>query len=186
MKKEMTPVITSMIKRIKSAGYEFNIYNQIESFCIESMINSMKLGIAKEKSLKKSFSGQELMPFAFRFYNCDSEMIVIQLPFKHKLIDEQFESIEKNIGKPDKIKKNKEDTMAIWYFVVDEKERAYMLNSSAFIIVEVDSVIKILDSFNLPMEIEDFVNVVISLDKETPEDYEDERIAQNFEYILFC
>ena len=51
------------------------------------------------------------------------------------------------------------------YFVVDEKERAYMLNSSAFIIVEVDSVIKILDSFNLPMEIEDFVNVVISLDK---------------------
>lgn len=35
MKKEMTPVITSMIKRIKSAGYEFNIYNQIESFCIE-------------------------------------------------------------------------------------------------------------------------------------------------------
>lgn len=105
MKKEMTPVITSMIKRIKSAGYEFNIYNQIESFCIESMINSMKLGIAKEKSLKKSFSGQELMPFAFRFYNCDSEMIVIQLPFKHKLIDEQFESIEKNIGKPDKIKK---------------------------------------------------------------------------------
>lgn len=34
------------------------------------------------------------------------------------------------------------------------------------------------------MEIEDFVNVVISLDKETPEDYEDERIAQNFEYIL--
>ena len=100
------------------------------------------------------------------------------------MIDEQFESIEKNIGKPDKIKKNKEDTMAIWYFVVDEKERAYMLNSSAFIIVEVDSVIKILDSFNLPMEIEDFVNVVISLDKETPEDYEDERIAQNFEYIL--
>ena len=105
MKKEMIPVITSMIKRIKSAGYEFNIYNQIESFCIESMINSMKLGIAKEKSLKKSFSGQEFMPFAFRFYNCDSEMIVIQLPFKHKLIDEQFESIEKNIGKPDKIKK---------------------------------------------------------------------------------
>lgn len=74
--------------------------------------------------------------------------------------------------------------MAIWYFVVDEKERAYMLNSSAFIIVEVGSVIKILDSFNLPMEIEDFVNVIISLDKETPEDYEDERIAQNFEYIL--
>lgn len=184
MKKEMTPVITSMIKRIKSEDYKFNIYSQIESFCIESMINSMKLGIAKEKSLKKSFSGQEFMPFAFRFYNCDSEMIVIQLPFKHKLIDEQFESIEKNIGKPDKIKKNMEDTMAIWYFVVDEKERAYMLNSSAFIIVEVDSVIKILDSFNLPMEIEDFVNVIISLDKETPEDYEDERIAQNFEYIL--